>query len=787
MWLRADLRHRWRSWIVLGLLAGIVFGVAAAAVAGARRTSEAVPRLIRATGSLDAGVLANSPAFDARTRAAVAALPEVDHAYPFAVPFALGVARPRELPGTLLPTTPATQRALTGVVLEGRIADPRRADEVVVNQIARDKLGLRIGSTMVVAQTVTPADLASAPPGFIPPGVTPAQLQVRATLHVVGISKALSSDADWTPSSAFWDRYNRRLASFVNMFVSLRHGEAQFPRFQADVQRVTGQSLNVERASDLNGTRKAEDVTGVEHDGLLLFALAALLGGAVLVGQALVRAVNAGAADLPTWRAIGADRRIVVRAMALPALITAVVGAVTAVVVAVAISSRFPIGVARRYDLDIGTHADWPVLAVAAVALVVTLLAAAWLTAEWRLLGRERDTGARSSVADGAARLGLPPALVVGSRLAVERGHGRRAVPVRSALVGAVVGVLGFVGCLTFRAGIDDAVSSPARSGVVWNYEAGSGTGPLTPQLIGDLVHPRSVGAAVHALWNRAVPVDGVPTPVFGIDTVKGRMPLVVLAGRPPRTATEIAFAPSTAKELHVTVGDQLTVGPARRRVRVVGTALLPATSHTDYDQSGWMTGAGLRAAFGRQDVTPEAVEDYVLVRWAQGTDVPVAERNLVSVAQHDGLYTMPATLPTAVVDLGRLRTLPLVLGIFFALLAAATVAHALVTTVRRRRHDLAVLRTIGFTRRQSRLAVAWQATLLAIAGLFIGIPLGILAGRLVWRSIADRFPIDYVAPIALVALLLAIPMALAIANALAAGPAWAAARIRPAEVLRTE
>jgi len=82
---------------------------------------------------------------------------------------------------------------------------------------------------------------------------------------------------------------------------------------------------------------------------------------------------------------------------------------------------------------------------------------------------------------------------------------------------------------------------------------------------------------------------------------------------------------------------------------------------------------------------------------------------------------------------------------------------------------------------------VAWQATLLAIAGLIIGIPLGILAGRLVWRSIADRFPIDYVAPIAAVALLLAIPMALAIANALAAGPAWAAARIRPAEVLRTE
>jgi ABC-type antimicrobial peptide transport system permease subunit len=150
-------------------------------------------------------------------------------------------------------------------------------------------------------------------------------------------------------------------------------------------------------------------------------------------------------------------------------------------------------------------------------------------------------------------------------------------------------------------------------------------------------------------------------------------------------------------------------------------------------------------------------------------------------------LYTVRAALPTSVVDLGRLRTLPLVLSIFFAFLGAATVAHALVTTVRRRRHDLAVLRTLGFTRRQSRLAVAWQATLIAAAGLAVGIPLGIGAGRLVWRSIADRFPVDYVSPFAIVAVLVAVPVAVAVANALAAGPAWAASRIRPAEVLRTE
>ena len=123
----------------------------------------------------------------------------------------------------------------------------------------------------------------------------------------------------------------------------------------------------------------------------------------------------------------------------------------------------------------------------------------------------------------------------------------------------------------------------------------------------------------------------------------------------------------------------------------------------------------------------------------------------------------------------------------FFALIAVATVAHALVTTVRRRKHDLAVLRAMGLTRRDSRLAIVWQSTLLAIVGLVVGVPLGIVVGRYLWRQIADSFPLVYVPPLALVAVILLVPIAIVIANLLAAGPARAATRIHPAEVLRTE
>ena len=156
-------------------------------------------------------------------------------------------------------------------------------------------------------------------------------------------------------------------------------------------------------------------------------------------------------------------------------------------------------------------------------------------------------------------------------------------------------------------------------------------------------------------------------------------------------------------------------------------------------------------------------------------------------MGEPNGYYVEPAELPVAVDSLGQLRSLPLALAIFFGLLAVATVAHALVTTVRRRRHDLAILRSIGFTRGDARIAIVWQSTLIAIVGLVVGVPLGIIVGRVLWKQLAEDFPVAYVPPLALVGVLLVVPVAIVIANLVAAGPAHAATRIRPARVLRTE
>jgi ABC-type antimicrobial peptide transport system permease subunit len=90
-------------------------------------------------------------------------------------------------------------------------------------------------------------------------------------------------------------------------------------------------------------------------------------------------------------------------------------------------------------------------------------------------------------------------------------------------------------------------------------------------------------------------------------------------------------------------------------------------------------------------------------------------------------------------------------------------------------------------TRWQSRCVVVTQASVLAVLGLLVGVPLGVALGRTTWRTVADYTPLEYVPPVALLALLLVGPLALLVANLLAAWPGQQVARLRIAQVLRAE
>jgi hypothetical protein len=77
MWARADMARRWRSLIVLGLLAGITAGLALAALAGARRTDTALPRLRTKTNAADAVVFPSQVALTHPDWTRLATRPEI--------------------------------------------------------------------------------------------------------------------------------------------------------------------------------------------------------------------------------------------------------------------------------------------------------------------------------------------------------------------------------------------------------------------------------------------------------------------------------------------------------------------------------------------------------------------------------------------------------------------------------------------------------------------------------------------------------------------------------------
>jgi ABC-type lipoprotein release transport system permease subunit len=143
--------------------------------------------------------------------------------------------------------------------------------------------------------------------------------------------------------------------------------------------------------------------------------------------------------------------------------------------------------------------------------------------------------------------------------------------------------------------------------------------------------------------------------------------------------------------------------------------------------------------------------------------------------------------VPGEVSQLARLKSLPRWLGAFLVVLGLLAVGHALVLTVRRRTSDLAVVRVLGCTPGQTSRAVAWQATTLSAVGLVVGIPLGVLLGRVIWSQVASAYGIADDVLVSWLGVAAIVLGAFVLANAIAFLPGRRVARIRPATALRSE
>ena len=203
------------------------------------------------------------------------------------------------------------------------------------------------------------------------------------------------------------------------------------------------------------------------------------------------------------------------------------------------------------------------------------------------------------------------------------------------------------------------------------------------------------------------------------------------------------------------------------------------------YVTVGGLVAAQCPPGSGHQSCRTRAIQNPVLLVGVKPG--PAGSAVVAQLAERfPDVAFLPVT-PANLVNFGEAVNFPLILGFVLALFGVATLLHFLVVSVTRRRREVGLLKAIGLVRRQVAVMVCWQSTTIAAVGIVIGVPVGVVAGRAVWRSFATNLGVVPVTVIEAWGLAILAAAVLLFANLLAIGPALAAARSRPAALLRTE
>jgi len=783
IWLtaRAEWRQRWRSFVVLALLAGLAGGVTLAAFTGSRRAGTSFARLEEHQQTPNVHVATDEPPDPELVRQA-ATWPGVEVAMHQVIlmvaPADTGMLAGRDTIAASVPFT-AGERPPDFSIVEGRAFDERRADELVVNEAMRDEIGAEIGDRLSLV-SLTPEQVESSlVEGALPPPAGPTQ-----DVTLVGVMRTAEDVSDAPDpvlfvTPAYYERHGDAIARVEGL--GLRVDENRLPELEGRVRSLFGDDAEIDPPDDF--TARIEDGLAVNVNGLRAFALVAALAGLVALGQAFVRQADTMSVQHHAHRALGMTSRQLIASGVTAALPVAAGGALLAAGGAVAGGPLAITGLARQAEPDPGPWFDPLALAGAIVVGLVVLGVAAgasWLAAargptDERLAPVRPSRGARFLA-------GLPPPVGVGARMALHTGRGPTALPSGSALAGAAVGVAGVVAALTFGSRVDHLLATPTLWGANYDAIVTTGEDVSLDETAADRV-ARDPDVAAVALF------DGVDLDVHAggrearveattLRAHKGTIPPALLEGRAPVAPDEVALGGEVLDRLGVGVGETVEAGEGLA-LRVVGQHLQPAE---DSANSGMLvTPEGFEALEGDQG------DRGLLVRFAPDVDTDAALDRLRDVGGQVEVTVAADDAPSDVDNLDELGALPLTLAAFLALLAAIAAIHALVSTTRRRRHDLAVLRVLGFVSGQVHSTLRWQALTVAAVGLVVGVPAGLIAGRRIWSGLAGAVGVvdDWTFPWATVAL--AVPVALGVAVLLAIPPGRAAARMSSGQVLRAE
>lgn len=769
VWLvaRAELRRRWRALAALTVIAGIGAGFAVTAGVGARRASTAWERMRNATLSPHV-IYSVPPDADPALAERVAGLPEVEAIGNFSyVPVAPAPLKPGQDGGGFVALDANFGlRLYRSLILEGRQADPRRADEVTVNEAMAAK-GIRVGQRVRL--------LAGFPPN---------KPKAIDSATVVGVHRgefdlgANSGNAVVLLNYSFLQKHADELeiGPAPGALARLRGGDADVARFQRSLRAIYGADALVIPGGSAGPVTQAIDVQKVAWT---LLAAAAGLAVLVAAGQALSRVASATSVDAPALRAMGMRRPQLIAVGAVVASAVAFGAAVIALAVGVFASPLVPSGLAYRADPDRGIHLEPTVLAAGVVAVFLVLVGAGALAA-WRASGPGGLTRRRSLRLPGRG----PVPAMLGTHWALAPTGETASASARSALAAVAVGLAGVIAVVTFATSDDRLQGVPRLYG--WSFDgafdnAGDGDAATFQARFPRLAADSEVAGLA---WGSVVTflLEGEPTEGLALEQAKGQaVHPTLLGGRAAAAAGEIVLASGTLRQLGKQVGDTVVAEGANgpQRLVIVGGAVYP-----ELGNNGDLAHMASFTQAGAARLRTELANSFVLVRARPGADPKaIFERH----QPEKGGELIEPFVPPKVSNLGSAGSVPWVLAGFVVLLGLAAVGHALVMSVRARRGEIAVLRTMGLVRRQVGAAVAAQATATVLVGALLGGPLGIALGRWSWSLVAGGLGVVDEPVVANAALLAAVPVAVVVSNLLAAGPAAVAARLRPAAILRSE
>jgi len=805
VWLRAraEMRARWRSLLSAALLCGLFGAAVLATLAGARRTENAYPRFLERQKAYDLLITDSSFFADVFWKVdfpALARLPYVESAVPIVLAFSEGNGE-GDLPEGIFITGSLDPGFGTEInrplAVEGRLPDPSKADEIAVPLFAEADLAtFNIGDRKTIAlrdKSVTVTVVGKT----LFPGELPPRPLFGYPLLV---------------SSAFIERYaNDFDFNLPTMLLRFQH-RSDIARFDRDVRALTGGKV-IAPQEQATHTRAVQGSTNLQASALRLLALFTALTGAMIIGQLLARETSIGGEDASVLRALGFDRLQLFRLGILRVVPVAIVGSIIALGIAWPVSSLFPRGTVRSVESTHGPVFDGSVLGLGVFAVAATVMILVLIPA-WRASAIARRTGAGPSRPSRAAAffsaIGMSVPAVAGARLALERGRGRTSLPVYSSLAVVSLGIASFVAATTFADSLAVMIERPELHGKTWDSVVTTFNGVGEPG-----VGSQDAGAALAAdpdVEAIAFADSGIPLRVFAprgpargitvqglaLTNLKGSLFPPIVEGRAPAPeASEVVLGPRMIRALGIKLDpdDPPTIelglsgaGDQRVSVRVVGRGVIPPLGNLGELGFGvFLAGEAAIVPLVTDESLVPPVTDLI-VRWRPGVKPEAV------VARYKPRFPQLATGEEIssgkfadAVSFGGVQGAPLAVGAVLAALGAAALAHVVITAIRRRRRDVAILKTIGFVRGQARRVVAWQATITVLTATLVGVPLGVVGGRWLWVRVADGLGVIARPQVNTFLLALLLPAVIVLANLIAALPARSAARTPPALVLRSE